>query len=98
MSSSLRNHGIRLTFSMYHGIHCWASVVCKLNNPVVRVCNNSVHQLKKKGIRIINPDNTKRVVSKYVIKIQIPLLFVSLCQKIMHHSKAREMINHAITM
>jgi hypothetical protein len=54
--------------------------------------------LKKNGIKIINPDKTKKVASKYVIKIQIHLFFVSLCQKIMHHSNAKEMMNAAITI
>lgn len=98
MNSSFRNQGIRLAFSMYHGTHTWASVDCKSSNHVINDCNNSVHRLKKNGIRIMNPDNTKIVVSKYVIKIQIHLLLVNLCQKMIHHSKAREIINQAMTI
>ena len=54
--------------------------------------------MKKKGIRMINQANTKRVAMIYVINIQIHLLFVSLCQKMIHHSSASEIMNAAITI
>lgn len=40
----------------------------------------------------------KKVAITYVIKIQNPLLLVILCQNIMHHSKANDMMNAAITI
>jgi methionine synthase II (cobalamin-independent) len=57
-----------------------------------------VLDLEKNGIKIIKPANTKNVAIRYVISIQIHLLLVSLCQKIIHHSRAREMIKAAITI
>ena len=83
---------------MYHGTHNWAREDCKFNNQLINDCNNSVHRLKKNGIKIIKPANTKNVAIRYVISIQIHLLLVSLCQKIIHHSRAREMIKAAITI
>ena len=83
---------------MYQGIQSWPNAACNFNNPHINDCNNSVHRLKKNGINIINPDNTKNVVNMYVIKIQNHLFFVILCQKIIHHSKANEIMNAAITM
>ena len=46
----------------------------------------------------MKPDNTKMVAIIYVIKIQIHLLFVSLCQNMITHSKASEMMKAAITI
>lgn len=46
----------------------------------------------------MKPDNTKMVAIIYVIKIQIHLLFVSLCQNMTTHSNASEMMNAAITI
>ena len=47
---------------------------------------------------MINPAKTKNVAIRYVINIQIHLLFVILCQKTMHHSSASEIMNAAITI
>jgi len=47
---------------------------------------------------MMKPDSTKNVVIKYVINIQIHLLLVILCQNIIHHSKAREIMKAAITI
>ena len=47
---------------------------------------------------MINQANTKRVAMVYVINIQIHLLFVNLCQKMMHHSSASEIMKAAITI
>ena len=47
---------------------------------------------------MMNPDKTKKVASKYVIKIQTHLFFVSLCRKIIDHSSAKEIMNAAITI
>jgi len=46
----------------------------------------------------MNQDNMNIIAMRYVISIPIHLLFVSLCRKIIHHSRAREMIKLAITM
>ena len=78
---------------MYQGIQSWPNAACNFNNPHINDCNNSVHQLKKNGINIMNPDNTKNVVKRYVINIQNHLLFVILCQKTIHHSNASEIMN-----
>ncbi len=61
-------------------------------------CSSSVHRLKKKGINIMNPDSTKNVVMRYVINIHTHLFFVSLCQNMIHHSKAKEIMKAAITI
>ncbi len=47
---------------------------------------------------MINQANTKIVAMRYVSRIQIPLLFVILCQNIMHHSRASEIMNAAMTI
>ena len=98
ISSSFKNSGIHPASSIYQGTQSCHNADCSFNSHHINDCNNSVHRLKKNGMRIINPDNTKNVVNKYVIKIQNHLLFVILCQKIMHHSKASEIINAAITI
>lgn len=46
----------------------------------------------------MNHDNTKNVVIKYVMNIQIHLLLVSLCRKMIHHSNANEIMKAAITI
>lgn len=46
----------------------------------------------------MNQDNMNITAIRYVIKIQIPLLFVSLCQNIIHPSNAKEIMNPAITI
>ena len=47
---------------------------------------------------MINHAKTNKVAIIYVISIHIHLLFVILCQNIMHHSSAKDMINAAITI
>ena len=98
ISSSFKNSGIHPASSIYQGTQSCHNADCNFNSHHINDCNNSVHRLKKNGMRIINPDNTKNVVNKYVIKIQNHLFFVILCQKIMHHSKANEIMNAAITI
>ena len=98
ISSSFKNSGIRLASSIYQGTQSWPRLDCNFTSHHIKDCNNSVHRLKKNGIRIMKPDNTKNVVNKYVIKIQNHLFFVILCQNIMHHSKASEIMNAAITI
>lgn len=98
INSSFKKDGIQLAHSIYHGTHNWASEDWSFSNQDINDCNNSVHRLKKNGINMINPDRTKKVANKYVIKIQTHLFFVSLCRKIMHHSNAKEIMNAAITI
>lgn len=98
VNSSFRNHGNQLIWSIYQGTHNSIIDDSKRNNRDINVCNNSVHRLKKNGIRIMNHDKMKNVAMIYVIKIQIHLFFVSLCQNITTHSNAREIINAAITI
>lgn len=98
INSSFRNQGIQFDSSMYPGTHNWASDDCNFSSHDIRDCNNSVHRLKKKGIRIINPARIKNVAIMYVINIPNPLFFVILCQKIIHHSSANEIMKAAITI
>ena len=98
ISSSFKKDGIQFAHSTYHGTHNWAREDWSFSNHDINDCNNSVPRLKKNGIKIMNPANTKNVAIKYVINIQTHLFFVSLCQKIMHHSNAKEIINAAITI
>ena len=76
ISSSFANDGIQLAHCTYHGTHSVDSEFCRLTNHVIRDWNNWVHQLKKNGIRMINPAKTKNVAMRYVISIQIHLLMV----------------------
>ena len=69
-----------------------------LNNRFIRDWSNSVHRLKKNGTRITNPDNKNIEAIRYVMRIQIHLFFVILCRKIIVHSRARDIMNAAITM
>ena len=61
-------------------------------------CSNSVHRLKKNGIRITKPASTKKVAIRYVISIHNPLLFVILCRKTINHSRASEIMKAAMTI
>lgn len=96
--SSLKNPGIRLIWLMYHGNHNSVIEDSIRSNRDIKDWSNSVHRLKKNGIKIMNPDNTNIVAIIYVIKIHSHLLFVSLCQNMTTHSNASEMMNAAITI
>ena len=98
INSSFKKEGIRFAHSMYQGTHNWASDDCSFSSQDINDCNNSVHRLKKKGTSMINHAKTNRVAITYVINIQTHLLFVILCQNMMHHSRAKDMINAAITI
>jgi hypothetical protein len=95
---SLRKEGIRSAHSIYQGTHNCMRDDWSFNNQDINDCNNSVHRLKKNGTSIINHAKTNRVAMIYVINIQTHLLFVILCQKMTHPSKAKEMIKAAITI
>lgn len=64
ISSSFKKVGSHLAVSMYHGTHNCDNEDWSFSNHDINDCNSSVHRLKKKGINIINPDNTKKVVNK----------------------------------
>lgn len=98
INSSFKKEGIRSAHWIYQGTHNWAREDWSFSNQDINDCNNSVHRLKKKGTSITNHAKTKRVAIMYVINIQTHLLFVILCQNMMHHSSAKDMINAAITM
>lgn len=98
MICSFINHGNRPICSMNQFNHNWLMDDSIPSNRVINDCNNSFHRLKKNGTRIINHDNTNMVAITYVIRIQTHLFLVSLCRKIIDHSRANEMINPAITM
>lgn len=97
-SPSFRKEGIRSAHSIYQGTHNWVSDDWSFSNQDINDCNNSVHRLKKNGTNIINHAKTNKVAMIYVINIQTHLLLVILCQKIIHHSKAKEMMKAAITI
>ena len=60
INSFFKKVGIRLAHSIYHGTHNCEREDCNFNNHDINDCNNWVHRLKKKGIKIINQANTKR--------------------------------------
>ena len=98
ITCSFINHGSRFICSMNPVNHNWLIEDSIPNNQVISDWSSSFHRLKKNGTRIMNQDSINIKAIRYVIKIHNPLLFVSLCQKTTHHSKAREMINPAITI
>ena len=83
---------------MNHVNHNWLIEDSIPNNRVINDWSSSFHRLKKKGTRIINQDSINIKAIRYVIRIHSHLLLVSLCQKRIHHSNAKEIINPAITM
>ena len=98
ITCSFMNDGNRLIWSMNQVSHNWLIEDSIPNNHVINDWSSSFHRLKKKGTNIINQDRINIAAIRYVIKIHNPLLFVSLCQNITHHSKAKEIINPAITI
>ena len=64
----------------------------------IQGCNNDLENIRQNNINIMNPDSTKNVVMRYVINIHTHLFFVSLCQNMIHHSKAKEIMKAAITI
>ena len=98
ITCSFINHGNRLIWSINHVNHSWLIEDSIHSNRVINDWSSSFHRLKKNGTRIMNQDSINIRAIRYVIRIHNHLLFVSLCQNTMHHSKAREIINPAITM
>lgn len=98
ISCSFINHGNQPIWSINQASHNWLIDDSIPSNRVINDWSNSFHRLKKKGTRIINQDSMNITAIRYVIRIHSHLLFVSLCQNTIHPSKAREIMNPAITI
>ena len=98
ITCSFINQGNRPICSINQVNHSWLIDDSIPSNRVINDWSSSLHRLKKNGTNTMNQDNINITAMRYVINIHNPLLFVSLCQNIIHHSNAKEMMNPAITI